>query len=278
MNLFQKLIPGWQEKHDAEVRQRNWVAQLIPPAIMFGGVGPLGRRILPKNLFSEMLIGNAPITGKGTIPNLTIPELAAQAQFPVDAIHTFFGTPRNKGRGNAEFIPAVFRKLHIKAGIPIPGNHPQGSIGIFPPTLSRGVPADMLAHELGHARTYGGLEGVLPKIISRARLPGGIAMGTSLLSSFPAFFGDKPLADREKWLNAASLTAAGGSLPVLADEFNASRTGLKLLRQTGKVSPEVMKLAFRRLLRAGGTYGLMSAGLIGTPQLVKQYYRHKQKK
>ena len=99
----------------------------------------------------------------------------------------------------------------------------------------------------------------------------------SVVGLFKGTSGNKSLAEREKWLNTASIAGGVGTVPMLADEAVASRTALKILRRLPQFQPQVRQALARkaalRLMRAWGSYGVGAGGLMLGPQLAKQYYR-----
>lgn len=173
---------------------------------------------------------------------------------------------------NAFYRPAGMSRL---LGRPT-GRH--GTIGRASPFYGDFIPIDAASHEIGHGLSWTGKAGVLPKIISRVRVPGQLgASVASLVGLLKGTTGHRTLEEREKWLNRASLAGGIGMAPVLADEAIASRNALNFMR---KVPPtifekEIAQQAVRRLARAFGSYGLTGLGLVLGPQLAKQYYRRR---
>jgi hypothetical protein len=175
------------------------------------------------------------------------------------------------GGENAFFRPAFVSRL---LGRPTGQHGTIGRTGAFPDY----IPADVAAHEVGHGVSWSGKAGLLPKLISRARIPGQLGAGiASLLGLLKGTSGEKSLAEREKWLNTASIAGGVGMAPVLADEALASRNALRILRSVppSLLEKEVAQQAVRRLARAFGSYGLTGLGLVLGPQLAKEYYRRR---
>lgn len=173
---------------------------------------------------------------------------------------------------NAFYRPKILSDL---AGKPS-GRH--GTVGAIGP-WSKFMPADVAAHEIGHGLSWTGKAGPLAKLIAQIRLPGAAAAtGGGLLGLFMGTTGHKPLADREKWLDRASIIGGAGMAPVLADEALASRNAMRVLRRVPEnlLQKEVAKQAIRRLTRAWGTYGVSALGLVLGPQLAKRYYRSRE--
>lgn len=178
------------------------------------------------------------------------------------------------GRNNAFYRPAFLSRL---LGRPT-GEH--GTIGMITTGGGRmSLPLDVAAHEVGHGMSWAGKAGMLPQLIARARIPGSMmGAGAGLTGLLKGTMGDKPLAEREKWLNTASIAGGAGMAPVLADEAMASRNAFKLFHRIpgdSAIRQEVARQAVKRLARAWGTYGIGALGLVLGPQLAKGYYRRR---
>lgn len=110
----------------------------------------------------------------------------------------------------------------------------------------------ILAHELGHNaahRRYGSLLSNLMSMGSKPAAVGGALLGAGL--AFDSKEGD--------WKGKAAIPVAlAGSIPVLTDEFLASKHAVKALR---KLDPANVKTMTKNLQRAWGTYGAAAAAL-----------------
>lgn len=258
MTIMEAIKAERDKHHDAMDRQRvrkNLAAQ----GIMFGtdiGAGLAGRGLVRGLMTSDATIPIRHSAGLdiATLARMMDLDIAAKAE---------------AGMPNAAFLPPWLAQLRKDPT----GRH--GTISVHGRGVST-VPADVAAHEIGHAMAWNRKAGLPAQIISRARVPAALAMfGAPFAGLIGGATGNKSLADREKWLNRSSLAAGVGSGAVLADEALASRNAFKVL---AKLPPalrqRVLATAGKRLTRAFGSYGLTGLGLVLGPQLAKQYYRN----
>lgn len=150
-------------------------------------------------------------------------------------------------------VPGVFQEtvaktLHHRTGMSIEAARKMAREGGVAGAAST---PEIVAHELGHSSLYKNplmnkLRWLKGPLIPLAGLT---AVGMSAL----------PESDQSTAVKAAPLVAAGGFLPTLADEAQASIRGMKHLRGAAKYSPAAIRAMRMNLLKAFGTYGSVAA-------------------
>lgn len=259
MTIYE-AIKEERDKHRNELQAQRTRRNLTAQGIMFGtdiGAGFAGRGLV-RGLMSSpnsIPVSRPSSLDVSALAKLMDLDIAARAQ---------------QGIPNASYQPAWL--AHVMKGDA--GRH--GAITVHGRNVTS-VPADVAAHEIGHAMAWNRKAGLPAQLISRARFPAALAMlGAPFAGLIGGATGNKPLATREKWLNRSSAIAGAGSAAVLADEAIASRNAFKVI---AKLPPQlrdrVLQHAGKRLGRAFGTYGLTGLGLVLGPQLAKRYYRGK---
>lgn len=129
-----------------------------------------------------------------------------------------------------------------------------------------------VGHELGHALTGVGKAGLLPQVLSKARITlGPIGSVGAIVDSLRALMGTKSQNERERLLNQASLFGVGSAVPILADEYQASRQAIELLERLPKgIAEKFLTSAGKQNWLNMGMYGTRSlAPLILLPQALK---------
>jgi len=135
--------------------------------------------------------------------------------------------------------------------------------GAYNPTLKqiyieKGQGADVLFHELGHAANYKKFK-ALPKLRVAGMLIGGMAPLSAAVSKK-----DSTVS------KAAPYVAAAGMAPMLGDEVAASAKSIKNLKKA-KATTSQLNIARKNLGKAFTTYGLLAAGAIAAPALIRKF-------
>lgn len=120
------------------------------------------------------------------------------------------------------------------------------------------------AHELGHARVRDVRMG---RALSKLRM--------SMPYAAPVGIGAALLADPDSKVSKYAPAIGGvGAGAMLADEAMASILGDKGMRKLEYASPQVKKQVMRgyrkAMLKGMGSYGLLAAGVLGTPYAIRQ--------
>jgi len=142
--------------------------------------------------------------------------------------------------------------------------HPQGGLyqkALRTAEISKKLP-EFAFHELGHAK----LHDKLPMLMKTR----GIGQGVASLTALGTAVSDKD----SNFSKAMPYVAAAGVTPMLADEAYASRHALRALKKN-KASKATIRLARKNMGKAFGTYGLMAAGAVAAPVLIRKFKKGK---
>ena len=208
-------------------------AMSLPQAASAASVYPLSRRLqrgAPGPGMTTYMNVNAPQAGspEAVIEAMKVNGVPLRQYLREKGINLFNSSRFGFGTGPAYFDKPVIQAL-LRAGVDLRGNLGEKAIGAmsigFKPNTSAKVVQGITAHELGHAyRNARGLSNL------------GRYKKSKILASLLGMAGTWSTASKDTGAGETAAWTAGTALsamPMLAEEFNASRVGSKLVGMKG---------------------------------------------
>ena len=257
LNFFQALKDRQTQQRNAQLSPAWWANALSPEVIAAGNIP------IVASLFGNKS-PNIHTKDEGALS-----DLIGQSGMDVKPVHQELESWMKKVPG----LQPIFRNYFYKAkghGDITPGAH--GIVGQIGGDVDHwNIP--MTAHELGHAQIEHGMVGPLARALQKARPLGLLGLGGNIFESYRALGNaDRSMDERKRMLNRASAFSGLGSIPMVANEYQASRRGLDLLKGMALENKgEILNAARKAYPKAFSTYALMAAAPVLAPQIAKLF-------